>query len=91
MSQVVGATAKLVASRPAAKTQTSCPIALPFARRCAYAAMPPKARADGNSQPTNSVFTEPIAAAAVSVSGLMSVKENSHHPTEIAARVMATM
>ena len=90
-SQVAGASAKLMLSTPATKTHTNCPSALPVACRCVYAATAPKASAEGNNQPTNWVPVAPIVAAVASVSGLTSVNENSHQPTEIAARVIATM
>src|SRR4051794_10386260 len=90
-SHVAGAMAKLMLSTPATRTQTNCPRALPVARRWAYAATAPNASADGNSHPTSCVPVAPIVADVASVNGLTSVNENSHQPTEIAARVIARM
>src|SRR6266545_1900383 len=50
----------------------------------------PSASADGSSQPTSVWDVAPTAADVASVTGLMSVKENSHQPTEMAPRTIAT-
>src|SRR5262245_28539723 len=90
-THVVAETAKLTLSTPAATTHSIWLIAVPWARRCISATTAPIASADGSSQPISELLVAPTIVAVASETGLMSVSENNHQPTEMAPRITATM